>query len=56
VLTAADLVTWSKLICFVSVPDLASCEIATCLYRVRHGRLHPLLGSNSTSGSIETWR
>ena len=24
--------TWSKLICFVSVPDLASCEIAACLY------------------------
>ena len=36
VLTAADLVCWSKLICFVDDPELARCEIATFRYRILH--------------------
>ena len=36
VLAAADLVCWSKRICFVDDPDLARCEIATFRYRILH--------------------
>ncbi len=36
VLTAVDLVCWTKLICFADVPDLARCEIAAFRYRVLH--------------------
>lgn len=36
VLTAVDLVCWTKLICFADVPALARCEIATFRYRVLH--------------------
>jgi Transposase DDE domain group 1 len=36
VLAAADLVCWSKLICFADDPDLAYCEIANFRYRVLH--------------------
>jgi Transposase DDE domain group 1 len=36
VLAAADLVTWSKLICFADDPELARCEIASFRYRVLH--------------------
>jgi Transposase DDE domain group 1 len=36
VMTAADLVCWTKLICFADVPDLARCEIAAFRYRVLH--------------------
>ncbi|TWP36154.1 transposase, partial [Leekyejoonella antrihumi] len=36
VLTATDLVAWTKLIGFADQPDLARCEIATFRYRVLH--------------------
>ena len=36
VLTAIDLLCWTKLICFGHVPDLARCEIAAFRYRVLH--------------------
>lgn len=36
VLTAVDLVCWTKLICFADVVDLARCEIAAFRYRVLH--------------------
>ena len=36
VLAAADLVTWSKLVCFADDPELARCEIDTFRYRVLH--------------------
>ena len=36
VLTALDLIAWTKLIAFVDDPDLARCEIATFRYRVLH--------------------
>ncbi len=36
VLTAVDLVCWTKLIAFADIPDLARCEIATFRYRVLH--------------------
>lgn len=36
VLAAADLVAWSKLICFEDDPDLARCEIANFRYRILH--------------------
>jgi hypothetical protein len=36
VMTAVDLVCWTKLICFADVPELARCEIAAFRYRVLH--------------------
>lgn len=36
VLTATDLVCWTKLICFAADPTLARCEIAAFRYRVLH--------------------
>ena len=41
VLAAADLVAWSKLLCFADSPDLARCEIDAYRYRILHaaGRL-----------------
>ena len=36
VLAAADLVAWSKLICFADDPAIARCEIATFRYRILH--------------------
>lgn len=36
VLAAADLVAWSKLLCFTDEPALARCEIATYRYRILH--------------------
>ena len=36
VLAAADLVCWSKLVCFADDPDLARCEIAAFRYRILH--------------------
>jgi hypothetical protein len=36
VLTATDLICWTKLICFADAPDLARCEIAAFRYRVLH--------------------
>jgi hypothetical protein len=36
VLAAADLVVWSKFICFADTPELARCEIANFRYRILH--------------------
>jgi hypothetical protein len=36
VLTAVDLVCWTKLLCFADVAELARCEIAAFRYRVLH--------------------
>ena len=36
VMTAMDLVAWTKLLGFADEPDLATCEIATFRYRVLH--------------------
>lgn len=36
VLTAIDLIAWTKLICFADTPSLARCEIAAFRYRVLH--------------------
>ena len=36
VLTAVDLIAWTKLICFADIPTLARCEIAAFRYRVLH--------------------
>jgi Transposase DDE domain group 1 len=36
VLAAADLVCWSKLICFADTPAIARCEIDTFRYRILH--------------------
>ena len=36
VLAAADLVCWSKLLCFKDVQELARCEIANYRYRILH--------------------
>lgn len=36
VLTAVDLVCWTKQICFADTPELARCEIAAFRYRVLH--------------------
>ena len=43
VLAAADLICWSKLLCFADTPDLARCEIDAYRYRILHaaGRLTP---------------
>lgn len=36
VLAAADLVCWSKLLCFADDPEIARCEIANFRYRILH--------------------
>jgi hypothetical protein len=36
ILTASDLICWTKLICFATDTELARCEIATFRYRVLH--------------------
>ncbi|MGH3657932.1 MAG: IS1380 family transposase [Micromonosporaceae bacterium] len=36
IMTAVDLVCWTKLICFADVPELGRCEIAAFRYRVLH--------------------
>lgn len=36
VLTAVDLVCWTKQICFADIPELARCEITAFRYRVLH--------------------
>lgn len=36
VLTAVDLICWTKQICFADVVELARCEIAAFRYRVLH--------------------
>jgi len=57
VLTAVDLVCWTKLICFADDPALARCEIATFRYRVLHVAARLTHGQRRVHLKIDkTWR
>lgn len=57
VLTAVDLVAWTKLICFHDTPTLARSEIATFRYRVLHVAARITHGVRQTRMRIDkTWR
>ena len=57
VLTAVDLVCWTKLICFADIPELARCEIATFRYRVLHVAARLTRGARQIRLRIDkTWR
>lgn len=57
VLTAVDLVCWTKLICFADVPALARCEIAAFRYRVLHVAARLTHGGRQLRLRIDkTWR
>lgn len=57
VLTAVDLVCWTKLVCFADVPDLARCEIHAFRYRVLHVAARLTRSSRQLRLRIDkTWR
>jgi hypothetical protein len=57
ILTAVDLVCWTKLICFADVPALGRCEIATFRYRVLHVAARITRGARQVRLRIDkTWR
>jgi hypothetical protein len=57
VLTAVDLVAWTKKICFADVAALARCEIATFRYRVLHVAARITRGARQVRLRIDkTWR
>jgi len=57
VLTAVDLVCWTKLICFTDVPDLARAEIATFRYRILHVAARLVRSARQLHLRIDkTWR
>lgn len=57
VLTAVDLVCWTKKICFADVPDLVRCEIAAFRYRVLHVAARLTHGARQLHLRIDkTWR
>jgi hypothetical protein len=57
VMTATDLVCWTKLICFADVVDLARCEIDTFRYRVLHVAARLTRGARRFHLRIDkTWR
>lgn len=57
VLTAVDLVCWTKQICFADVPELARCEIAQFRYRVLHVAARLTHGARQLRLRIDkTWR
>lgn len=57
VLTAVDLVCWTKLICFADVVELARCEIDTFRYRVLHVAARLTRGARRFHLRIDkTWR
>ena len=57
VLTAVDLLCWTKLICFADVPDLARAEIATFRYRVLHVAARLIRSARQLHLRIDkTWR
>lgn len=57
VLTAVDLVCWTKLICFADTPELARCEIAAFRYRVLHVAARLTNGARQIHLRIDkTWR
>jgi len=57
VMTATDLIAWSKLIGFFDVPALARCEINTFRYRVLHIAARITRGARQTRLRLDaTWR
>ena len=57
VLTAVDLVCWTKQVCFAGVPELARCEIAAFRYRVLHVAARLTRGARQLRLRIDkTWR
>lgn len=57
VLTAVDLITWTKTIAFADVPDLARCEIGAFRYRVLHVAARLARTGRQTRLRIDkTWR
>ena len=57
ILSAVDLVAWTKTICFTDVPALARCEIATFRYRVLHVAARITRGARQVRLRIDkTWR
>ncbi len=57
VLTAVDLVCWTKQVCFADVPELARCEIAAFRYRVLHVAARLTRGARQIRLRIDkTWR
>jgi hypothetical protein len=57
VLTATDLVCWTKLICFINDRELARCEIATFRYRVLHAAAQLVRSSRQLHLRIDRhWR
>ena len=57
VMTAIDLVAWSKLIGFADEPELAKCEISTFRYRVLHVAARLSRGARRIKLRIDqTWR
>jgi hypothetical protein len=57
VLTAVDLVCWTKKICFADVVELARCEIAAFRYRVLHVAARLTRGARQLRLRIDkTWR
>jgi len=57
ILTATDLVAWTKLIGFTTRPRLATCEINTFRYRVLHVAARITRGARQTRLRIDaTWR
>ncbi len=56
VLAAADLVAWSKLICFADITVIARCEIATFRYRILHTAARLTRGARQTHLRLDqTW-
>jgi hypothetical protein len=56
VLAAADLVAWSKLICFADDPVLAHCEIAAFRYRILHMAARLTRGGHAVHMRLDrTW-
>jgi len=57
VMAAIDLIAWSKLLGFKTVPDLARCEVATFRYRVLHVAARIAHSGRQTRLRIDrTWR
>ena len=57
VLTAMDLIAWTKLLCFTDTPALARCEINTFRYRVLHVAARITRSARQTRLRIDaTWR
>lgn len=57
VLTAVDLICWTKKICFADIPELARCEIAAFRYRVLHVAARLTRSSRQLRLRIDkTWR